>query len=117
MTLASAPSLTQAASAIAQEGFFSLKVSEDICMPGGDPEGMMQAFPGTKKYTPFPARRTAPAPSAAPLSMSAGQQAAGELSYIIPTKLPAERPQGFDVALKEGQLHARAGQDEQLAQK
>ena len=95
------PLLIQAASAIAQEGVFSLKVSEDMCMPGGDPDGMMQAFPGTKKYTPFPTRQTATAPSGAGLPMGA---AAAEPSYVIPTKLPAERPDEFDLALKAGQL-------------
>jgi len=53
----SAGTKLQAGSAIAQEGFFALKVSEDICMPGGDLDGKMQAFPGTREYVSLPKHR------------------------------------------------------------
>ena len=45
----------QSASAIAQKGFFAVKVSEDICGPGAPQEnGVMNAFPGTKDYVGVP---------------------------------------------------------------
>ena len=41
----------QSASAIAQKGFFAVKVSADICGPGASKEeGDMNAFPGTREY-------------------------------------------------------------------
>ena len=50
----SAGTKLQAASAIAQKKCVAIKVSEDICEPGGDAGGMMQLFPGTKEYIPVP---------------------------------------------------------------
>ena len=50
----SAGTKLQAASAIAQHNCVAIKVSEDICEPGGDQGGVMQVFPGTKGFFTVP---------------------------------------------------------------